>query len=154
MGLRSLRLCKSNSGSNWMAKKDGKLGPDLTESQSGDCATDPSNPSVAESRKLLRLECGNIAAYPGQIRAIKVPLAGLTPWLSRLLARKVIDKTGLSGDFDIVLKWNAQETQAIQLGPDAPTSPSPESMDPSIFTAIQERLGLDLIRRGGAWRSS
>jgi uncharacterized protein (TIGR03435 family) len=45
--------------------------------------------------------------------------------LSMVLDRMVLDRAGLSGEFDIALKWNSAE-------------------GPSIFTAIQEQLGLRL----------
>lgn len=60
------------------------------------------------------------------------------PLFSRALAGElgvtVIDKTNLSGDFDLKLEWTPDEDAAI------PTS----SSGPSIFTALQEQLGLKL----------
>jgi uncharacterized protein (TIGR03435 family) len=48
------------------------------------------------------------------------------------LGRVVIDKTGIAGKYDILLKWTPVSTEAVA----AP--------GPSIFTAIQEQLGLKL----------
>jgi len=54
------------------------------------------------------------------------------------LGRAVIDKTGLTGKFDLTLKWT----------PDTGSPPlingMPDTSAPSIFTAIQEQLGLKL----------
>ncbi len=44
------------------------------------------------------------------------------------LERQVIDKTNLTGEYDFILKWTAD----------------PKFDGPSIFTAIQEQLGLKL----------
>jgi len=65
-------------------------------------------------------------------------------FLSRLLGRSVIDKTELTGKFDITANWTPDETQAAApLPPDAPKRPSGD-VGPSIFTAFQEQLGLKL----------
>jgi uncharacterized protein (TIGR03435 family) len=52
--------------------------------------------------------------------------------------RIIVDKTGLTGRYDINLKWAAPDTQGQ--GADA---------GPSIFTALQEELGLQLIPARG-----
>ena len=52
-----------------------------------------------------------------------MPMSRFTMLLSRQLRQAVIDKTGLSGAYDIDIAWTP---------------------GPSIFTAIQEQLGLKL----------
>ena len=63
----------------------------------------------------------------------------LTPsiigFLSEALDRTVIDKTGLAGAFDFRLEWAPQRALAEQ---------SDNAGSPSIFTAVQEQLGLKL----------
>jgi len=54
--------------------------------------------------------------------------------LGRILEKPVADRTGLTGTFDFELKWS---TERLDAKPDADTGPS-------IFTAIQEQLGLKL----------
>lgn len=53
---------------------------------------------------------------------------------SRVFDRPVTDHTGLAGDFDIELQWVPE--QSADLGP-------------SIFTALQEQLGLKLEAQKG-----
>jgi uncharacterized protein (TIGR03435 family) len=53
--------------------------------------------------------------------------------LSNFVGRVVIDKTGLTGYYDITLKWTPDEDQ---------TAGAP---GPSIFTALEEQLGLKLV---------
>jgi len=59
----------------------------------------------------------------------------LANWLSPLQGRKVIDRTGIAGKYDFSLEF-------------APALPNPSASGedaPSIFTAVQEQLGLKLI---------
>ncbi len=57
------------------------------------------------------------------------------------LGRTIIDRTGLIGTFDVHLRW----TIDAQTGPDGPGTPLPTDLTgPSIFTALQEQLGLKL----------
>ena len=58
------------------------------------------------------------------------------------LDRIVIDKTGIEGRFDIDLKWMPDDGAAPKLN--GITEASTDSSGPSIFTAIQEQLGLKL----------
>lgn len=56
--------------------------------------------------------------------------------------RPVLDRTGLSGDFDVRLGW------AVQLGQVVAPAPGAAEL-PSIFTAVQEQLGLKLEPANG-----
>ena len=77
----------------------------------------------------------------GFIDAGASPLGALRIRLSALLGRPVIDMTGDSRKFDFHLKWTPDDTQtgATQAGPD---SAAPDG--PSLFTALEEQLGLKL----------
>jgi uncharacterized protein (TIGR03435 family) len=78
---------------------------------------------------------------PGRLTGISVPIALLASQLSQQLGRSVIDKTDLTGKYDFSLKWTPDEG-ATRGGPDAP--PPADTSGPSIFTAVQEQLGLRL----------
>ena len=84
---------------------------------------------------------GSTRRSSGQITISKGTVAALASALSNILGRKVIDKTGLTGDYDMTLKWTPDEYQPPPLKPNAPP---PDPNNPSIFTAIQEQLGLKL----------
>lgn len=58
-------------------------------------------------------------------------MAMLATMLRRSVDRRVVDRTGLSGNFNFEVKF-APEVSAAVNGP------------PSIFTALQEQLGLKL----------
>jgi uncharacterized protein (TIGR03435 family) len=60
----------------------------------------------------------------------------------------VVDATGLSGKFDFKLEWIPDESQPNSGGDASP----PDDTGASIFTAIQEQLGLKLEAMKGRWR--
>jgi uncharacterized protein (TIGR03435 family) len=62
--------------------------------------------------------------------------------LSGVLSRVVLDKTMLRGEYDFDLTWTPDETFAR--GPGDPDAPAADPNGPSIFTALQEQLGLTL----------
>jgi uncharacterized protein (TIGR03435 family) len=134
-----------------VAKKDGKLGPRLTESKEGSCTLpDPTKrPPPPEPGKPPTLGCGGMMMSPRSMTAARVPIANLIPALSRILGRTVVDKTGLTGNFDISLEWAPDESQAVQFAPDGPKPPPSDAAGPSIFTALQEQLGLKLESQKG-----
>jgi len=72
---------------------------------------------------------------------------GLTSELSEILGRTVIDKTGLTGIFDIHLEWAPDQVTA--------GSGDPGTLDttgPSILAALQEQLGLKVVADKGPVR--
>jgi uncharacterized protein (TIGR03435 family) len=74
----------------------------------------------------------------GELRVHGLAVSDLARWLwlqEGDLGRPVLDQTGLKGKYDFDLKWT----------PDAGTETAPpDTSGPSIFTAIQEQLGLKL----------
>jgi len=85
----------------------------------------------------------------GTLTGQGVPLVNLVRFLTRALGRTVIDKTGLTSKYDFTLKWT-EERQAPMFKGTEGSQPgtggisAPESSGPSIFTAVQEQLGLKL----------
>jgi len=66
----------------------------------------------------------------------------LTQELSKELGRVILDKTGIKGRYDVTLKWTPEtDATPVATGPDGT---SRQDSSPSIFTAIQEQLGLKL----------
>jgi uncharacterized protein (TIGR03435 family) len=63
-----------------------------------------------------------------------LPMAHLAKTLADQLHRSVVDKTELTGNYDLTLQWTPD---------DAPASADADSA-PSIYTAVQEQLGLKL----------
>jgi bla regulator protein blaR1 len=85
----------------------------------------------------------------GPVRGQGVPIADLVRLLSQQLGRTVLDKTGLTGKYDFTLNWTPDENQGPPVPPGADNAPPPDSSGPSIFTAVQEQLGLKLESQKG-----
>jgi uncharacterized protein (TIGR03435 family) len=66
---------------------------------------------------------------------------GVRSILSSILERQVIDQTGVEGSFDFNMEWVPDPSQA-KLPPGVEPNFDPNGV--SIFTAIQEQLGLRL----------
>jgi uncharacterized protein (TIGR03435 family) len=70
-----------------------------------------------------------------------ITLQALSESLSRTeLNRTVVNKTGLNGAFDVTLKWVADPSSPLHDGFGGPASEP--GAGPSLFTALQEQLGL------------
>jgi len=81
---------------------------------------------------------GDMDVHNTDLRATGVKLSDFAMNLSAPLDRTVIDKTGLTGRYDFRLQWtpdNVANNAADNGAADAP---------PTLFTAIQEQLGLKL----------
>jgi uncharacterized protein (TIGR03435 family) len=90
----------------------------------------------------------------GPVTAQGIPISNLVGFLSRQLGRKVIDKTGLTGIYDFTLKWAPDQSTPLFNGPGGGPSPADsapaDSSGPSLFTAVQEQLGLKLESQKGS----
>jgi uncharacterized protein (TIGR03435 family) len=132
-----------------LAKADGKLGPQLRQSTT-DCASimraaaqrggPPPPPSFNEP-----IQCG-MRVFPGALSAGGFPLSQLTQFLSSTVQRIVVDRTGLTGNFDLNMTWTPDQMPQGRGDPPpgAPPLPAIDPNGPSIFTAVQEQLGLKL----------
>jgi uncharacterized protein (TIGR03435 family) len=120
-----------------MARKDRKPGPGLVEAKAGGCLPpDPADPFAVDPERL----CGNFELGPDGLTLVSAQIGSLAGPLSRLLGRKVIDRTGLAKNFDIHLEWSPDEFLAMR----APNGPPPagDTNGPSVFAAFRDRLGI------------
>jgi uncharacterized protein (TIGR03435 family) len=73
----------------------------------------------------------------------------LAPILAALAGRFVIDKTGLTGGFDVELTWTPEPVSPFIAGNASPDAAPGDSAGPSLFTALQEQLGLRMVSERG-----
>jgi len=125
-----------------LARQDGKLGPQLRPA-AVDCATlaaarggtppgssGPSGPNPC----FLNIN-------PVSIRGGGVTMSALAGLLVGATQRLVIDRTGLTGNWDLDVKYTPDKSQI----PPGVEPPVPIDWNgPSLFTAIEEQLGLKL----------
>lgn len=74
----------------------------------------------------------------GTLNGQKMTMARLADWLGQRVDRPVVDKTETPGMFDIKLEWVADNPSAT------PSTEAETPSGPSIYTALQEQLGLKL----------
>ncbi len=73
----------------------------------------------------------------GYLNAQGIMLPVIAQELSRDAGRVIVDKTGISGRFDIDLRWQPDDAPPMRLNGE-------ELSLPPLFTALQEQLGLHL----------
>lgn len=131
------------------ARADKNLGSGMKTS-SADCASMPGREGrgVRAGGALVlpppgeRPKCGMMMA-PGHVMAGGATVAQLTQMLSMFAQRIVVDKTGLTGAFDIDLTFTPDRMPQGGPSPGVPM-PTIDPNGPSLFTALQEQLGLKL----------
>jgi uncharacterized protein (TIGR03435 family) len=136
--------------------KPGKLGPQLQSHSDDPPCTDINTPSA--SRGLIGTTikvppfCDQLQVWvvSGHLhpaaRGLSLPvLASYMPDLGQL-GRPVLDRTGLSGTFDVWMDYTPQTGQPLGV---ANPDPSDPAAPPSFITALREQLGLKLESQTG-----
>jgi uncharacterized protein (TIGR03435 family) len=134
-----------------MFAKAGNAGPKLKLSADQGPVEDGALPQPGPGGPAPR---GSLRLNPerGYLEGNGIPVAELAHILSEqgVLSRPVIDKTELKGLYDFKLEWTPEPgLGTVASGVSEPPPLFADISRPSIFTAIQERLGLKLesVRR-------
>ena len=139
-----------------LARSDGKLGPKINPS-TVDCAAlrgrGPGGPPPAPPAPGERPQCGMMMGI-GSFVAGGISMTQLAATLSQRVGRTVIDKTGLSGSYEFNLDFTPDQMPpaggpGAAPPPGAPQFPPVDPNGPSIYTALQEQLGLKLDSQRG-----
>lgn len=144
-----------------LARTDGRLGPQLKPTSPA-CLADmeerrknPGQPSAAsplasrsfeDAREMMRTPICGVSSMMSSVRSTTYSFSGLA--LSSLVSRlsselnaAVVDKTGLTGSFDVVLEY---EPANQQVGLAANPGLVAEFASPPLRDALQQQLGLKL----------
>lgn len=121
-----------------LARRDGKLGPNMHASAK-DCESALAKPLDSAAAKAEYDLCSPQMGL-ARLKMSGYPIAFLVEGLKRIFEKPVVDKTDLSGTFDMEVSWTPDPTM-LPTGVPAP----PVETGPSIFTALDEQLGLKLI---------
>ena len=106
--------------------------------------SDPNAPSELKNPDGTPVH-GLLYTGPGQYTAQQTSMKELALTLSDYTGRQVIDKTGLSGSYDFKLQFTPEPGFGPEYRHRTSSSPAlPEFSGPSIYTAVQEQLGLRL----------
>jgi uncharacterized protein (TIGR03435 family) len=124
--------------------EEGRLGPRLRQ-RTADCAAVASGAVKGDP-------CGG-QIFPGNISARGTSMTQLVSGLARLMpnvGRMVVDRTGLTGTYDMDLTWTPDQLPTVD--PSAGPMPIPrvDPSGPSLFTALREQLGLKLESARGS----
>jgi uncharacterized protein (TIGR03435 family) len=120
-----------------------KGGPKLKRSEPEDSPS-PGGPPMLSSAPLTMRADGAMGICCGKARLNRVSVGRFAVLLSAETDRPVRDETGIQGQYDISLDWTP-DVAAPQPGRDTVEAPSPTGS--SIYTAVQEQLGLRLEPR-------
>lgn len=118
------------------AHRDGPLGPGLKPSDAGCSTVKPGTPPLPIKQGTMPRCGGRIG--PGTLTFNGLQMGELAARdLTRIAGAIVVDHTGMTGDYDVTLEWTPETPKA---------NAAARAADPgvSIFTAVQEQLGLKL----------
>lgn len=80
-----------------------------------------------------------------QVAFQKVTVLGLVNTLANVLDTPVLDETGLKGYYDYKLEW-----APTRIGEENPGKAQANDSGPDLFIALQEQLGLNLVKKKGS----
>jgi uncharacterized protein (TIGR03435 family) len=143
-----------------LARDDGQLGRGLKPS-SPECQTEmaafragrssasgPGPAALPAPRDFNNPSCGSSNRSRGMFKGGGMWLGGLAQVLTSLTGRPVVDKTRLTGVYDVSLEYDPDSTSGTAPLPGiTPAAGNPGA--PNIYTAVQEQLGLKLDNQRG-----
>lgn len=128
-----------------VAKRDGQLGPGATR-VNGDCVSSMkvmTEGTRGGSRPNRGPDCSIGGRGPGHLQGNAITLDMLARVVGSQLHRPVVNKTGIAGSFDVELVFTPEVgSSPLQVRQGGDPLAVPEGV--SLFTALQEQLGLKL----------
>jgi len=126
-----------------------KRGPRLPPAKEGSCAAITPGQATSAPSGPMRAPCGGFNVTQTHMEGAGVTTGQVAEALSNIVGRPVLDKSGATGKFDVSLDFTREST-VFRVPAAAPDSTvSADGVAPSIFTALQEKLGLRLESQKG-----
>ena len=136
-----------------LARSDGRLGKQI-EPSTVDCVAmrgrgagpggrGPGGPPPSPPQPGERPQCGMFMGI-GSVGAGDVTIEQLAQLLSQGVRRMVVDKTGLTGRYSFNIEFTPDQMPPPGAAPPGVQLPAVNPDKPSMFTALQEQLGLKL----------
>jgi uncharacterized protein (TIGR03435 family) len=127
----------------------GRLGPKLKESSDGcdDLVGTPGGFAFARAPEGAPNQAGTCGILPGgvgRIVARGIDMPGLAAYIGVSPGRMLIDRTGVTGRFDVDLTYTPSIFSSDASGRRGSPPPGVDPTGPSLITALQEQLGLKL----------
>ena len=120
---------------NILALVIAKGGPKLKRPEDGKCAE-----AIKKNE-----HCANLRFSPYNIGITNMPIPGFLSGLARIMEdRHLVDKTGLTGDYDVDVSWFPDG-----FAPLAPGAPPPRLDEGAMMNALQAQAGLKLEAQRG-----
>jgi uncharacterized protein (TIGR03435 family) len=110
----------------------------LTVGKSGPKMTVTASPPSGANNFLLRGRGGDLMVTNATMKDF------CNGMQEAVMDKPVVDHTGLKDRYDFTLKWTADDSQFAQMGMRPPAPTDDPNAPPSLYTAIQEQLGLKL----------
>ena len=138
-----------------LARADGKLGPNIRPAAVDCTAAAAASAAAAKDGKTLnpntpdRVSCG-FRNSNGRIMFGGYPMSFFANGIANEVARAVVDRTGLAGNWDFELTYTRERVRRPDVIDAAPAAADPDGA--SLFTALQEQLGLKLEATKGPVR--
>jgi uncharacterized protein (TIGR03435 family) len=108
-------------------------------------AADPKNTYPNGIKGLDGLSHAGMAMISdGRLTGQSISMQNLADYVSGQVSRIVEDKTGLTGKYDVTLRWAPEDNRATPPSDGRQDAAPATESGPSIFTALQEQLGLKL----------
>ena len=110
----------------------------------------PDDPTLNGGHGLHMMSMGS-----GDFEAQGASIGMLIQALSLQVRRTIVDETGLAGNYDFRLKWVPDDAPPVMAGAGSAGAPGnegatpPDAVGPSLFTALEEQLGLKLEPQKG-----
>jgi uncharacterized protein (TIGR03435 family) len=127
-----------------IAKGGLKIKP--SEDQSPMKPPEPGAPAPPPIKLGGPMQRGSMLMGPGRLDATAVEFSQIVQMLSQQLGRSIVDKTDLKGLYDLSMQWTPEMGQGFTAAGAPPAgmaaAPALDPTGPSIFTALQEQLGL------------